>query len=347
MFGCVAAALAGLQEPGDDHEADEDEVGECVEEAAGDRGGVLRQVHPEEVLRVRQAELREVALVGVEVALRAGAERGVQVGATWGCACTGSRHDAEEREEDRHLHQERQTTRERVDLVLLVELHHLFVELGAVVLVLRLELLDLRLRPLHGDHRLRLLRGEREQHQHHHDGEQDDRDPEVRDDPVEEREDRPEEVVDGIEDGAGSEDHRVSLLPPHRRVQPVSNVRSPGIGRRDGVEAAVVPGVAPAHAPDRQPAAARRAVDGERLERVLRARRVEAAPRREVDAHKPPRPDGQHHDARGQRTGARRGSASTALLTFVSWRTDCSRVVTCSRSVGKGRVMTDRSAAKR
>ena len=49
----VAPALAGLQEPGDDHEADEDEVGERVEEPAGDAGGVLREVHPEELLRVR------------------------------------------------------------------------------------------------------------------------------------------------------------------------------------------------------------------------------------------------------------------------------------------------------
>ena len=96
----------------------------------------------------------------------------------------------EERDEDRHLQEKGQTPAERVDLVLLVELHHLFVELLAVVLVLRLELLDLGLHPLHGDHRLRLLRGEREQHEPHRDREQDDRDTRVRDDGVEEREDR-------------------------------------------------------------------------------------------------------------------------------------------------------------
>ncbi len=127
-----------------------------------------------------------------------------------GDVLVGVAHDAEQREEDRHLHQEREATRKRVDLVLLVELHHFFVELGAVVLVLRLELLDLRLRPLHVHHRLGLLGGEREEREHHHDREHDDGDAEVRDQAVEEREDRPEEVVDGIE-----EFHRESALFRH------------------------------------------------------------------------------------------------------------------------------------
>ena len=173
----VAPALAGLQEAGDDDEPDEDEVGERVEEAAGDAGRVLREVHAQELLRVRAGpSFGHVALVGVELAVRTGAERGVEVGRLRDVLVRVA-HDAEERQEDRHLHQERETTRERVDLVLLVELHHLFVELGAVVLVLRLELLDLRLRPLHGHHRLGLLGREREHHQHHEDREQDDRRP--------------------------------------------------------------------------------------------------------------------------------------------------------------------------
>ena len=58
----------------------------------------------------------------------------------------------------------------------LVELHQLFVLLLAVVLVLRLDLLDLGLDALHRDHRPRLLRGQRQQQRHHRAGEQDDRD---------------------------------------------------------------------------------------------------------------------------------------------------------------------------
>src|ERR1700716_1793412 len=65
--------------------------------------------------------------------------------------------------------------------LLLVELHHLFVELLAVALVLRLQLLDLGLQPLHRQHRPRRLRGQREQDEHHRDREQDDRYAQVRD----------------------------------------------------------------------------------------------------------------------------------------------------------------------
>ena len=65
-----------------------------------------------------------------------------------------------------HLDDERQAAGERVDLVLLVELQQLFVLLLLVVLVLLLDLLDLGLDPLHLDHRPRLLRGQRELHQH-------------------------------------------------------------------------------------------------------------------------------------------------------------------------------------
>ncbi len=225
MFGALRRLWRACRNPVTTTRPDEDEVGERVEESAGHRGGVLREVHPEEVLRVRQPELREVALLQVEHALGPGAERGVEVRRLRDVLVRLAHHP-EQREEHRHLDQEGKTTRQRVDLVLLVELHHLFVELGAVVLVLRLELLDLRLRPLHRHHRLGLLGREREHHQHHEDREQDDRDPEVRDDAVEERQDRPEEVVDGVEDGAGGEDHRISLLPPRRPARSMTNVRS-------------------------------------------------------------------------------------------------------------------------
>jgi hypothetical protein len=65
--------------------------------------------------------------------------------------------DLVEPDEQRHLHQQGQAASERVHAVLFVELHHLFVELLAVVLVLLLELLDLGLDDLHLSHRLRLL----------------------------------------------------------------------------------------------------------------------------------------------------------------------------------------------
>jgi len=94
-----------------------------------------------------------------------------------------------QRDEDRHLEQEGETTTKWVDLVLLVELHHFFVELLLVVLVFRLKLLDLRLHALHGDHRLRLFRRQRKQGEPHGDGQQNDRHAGVRNHGVEERED--------------------------------------------------------------------------------------------------------------------------------------------------------------
>src|SRR3954470_6440635 len=63
-----------------------------------------------------------------------------------------------------------------------------------------------------------------------------------------------------------------------------------------GVEPSVVPRVASGHSADRQPASASRAVPFECLERVGRARRVEAAPGREVSAHQPPRADRERQD---------------------------------------------------
>ena len=95
--------------------------------------------------------------------------------------------DVEEGEEDRQLHQEGQATRERVDLVLLVELHHLFVELLAVVLVLRLKRLISGCTRCIAIIERRLLGRERVEQQHDREREQDDRDAQVRDQRVEER----------------------------------------------------------------------------------------------------------------------------------------------------------------
>ena len=156
-----------------------------------------------------------------------------------------------QRDEDRHLGQERQATPERVDLVLLVELHQLFVELLLVVLVLRLQLLHLGLRPLHGDHRLRLLGGEREEDQPHHDGEHDDREAGVRDDSVEEARIQP------IPSRMPSQTDCTSQLP-------ASGLMRTGVRIGDGVEPARVPGVAAPEPAHREPGAPEQPVLGRR-----------------------------------------------------------------------------------
>jgi hypothetical protein len=83
--------------------------------------------------------------------------------------------DEEERDEDRDLEQDRQAGRGRVDPVLLVELHQLFVPLLLVVLVARLQRLHLRHVGLHRLHRVDLPDGEREQHHAHEERQRDDR----------------------------------------------------------------------------------------------------------------------------------------------------------------------------
>ena len=70
-------------------------------------------------------------------------------------------------EEHRHLQQQRQARGQGIDLVLLIELHHFFVELLAVVFVLSLELLHLGLQTLHLEHALGALQRERCDQDHH------------------------------------------------------------------------------------------------------------------------------------------------------------------------------------
>ena len=70
-------------------------------------------------------------------------------------------------EEDGHLQEQRQTRGQRIDLVLLVELHHLFVELLAIVFVLGLKLLHFGLQALHFEHALGALQSQWGD-QHHH-----------------------------------------------------------------------------------------------------------------------------------------------------------------------------------
>src|SRR5436189_2691255 len=103
--------------------------------------------------------------------------------------------------------------------------------------------------------------------------------------------------------------------------------------------------MAPPDPPDREPGAPAGAVELERLEGVLRARRVEAAARRKVDADQPPGPDRKHQQPgegrRARKLGGGRGGHAA------SSRTAASSVVTCSQSVEKGTVITGLSAANR
>src|SRR5215213_9740871 len=98
------------------------------------------------------------------------------------------------------------------------------------------------------------------------------------------------------------------------------------------------------HAPDRQPAAAGGAVLLARLERVLGTGGVEATARREMHAQQSPGTDRQHQNPRRYRGSGRYG---VCVGHAASSRTACSNVVTWSRNVAKGSVMTDRSAATR
>ena len=80
-----------------------------------------------------------------------------------------------EADEDRDLDDDRQAGPERVDALVLVELHHLLVQHLAVAAVLLLELADLGLQRLHAAHRLLLLDRQRHEREAHEEGEQDDR----------------------------------------------------------------------------------------------------------------------------------------------------------------------------
>jgi hypothetical protein len=113
----------------------------------------------------------------------------------------GEVEQAEERQEDRHLQQDRQARGERVGPGLLVQSHRLLGETLAVMAVLLLQLLDLRLEQLHVPAGLDLLHEQRDQCSADHQGEADDR---QRPRPARLRtEDAPEERVEPGEDERG------------------------------------------------------------------------------------------------------------------------------------------------
>ena len=194
-------------------------------------GRGLREVHPEEVLRVRAARASgTLHSLTWSTPVRRWCRTRRRGRSPSGCACRLAHH-AEQRDEDRHLDQEGQATRQRVDLVLLVELHHSSFCLRLSFLYFAWSFLISGWTRCMCDHRLGLLGGEREQREHHDEREQDDRRAQVRDDAVEEREERAEEVVDGskIEPAAKTIE---SALFRHVWEGRGSNVRSvPGPGR--------------------------------------------------------------------------------------------------------------------
>ena len=160
-----------------DHGEHQHVVGESVDQAdfVLRRHGRDTEVHPEE------AGLPEADRPGQRAAGRQVLHPDVPGGTRMlADRLAASGEHAVERQEDRELEHQRQAPAQRVDLVLLVELHHLFVELLAVpTLVLGLEGLDLRLQLLHLLHRARLLDRQRQHHQPDGCGQQDDGDEEV------------------------------------------------------------------------------------------------------------------------------------------------------------------------
>jgi hypothetical protein len=85
-------------------------------------------------------------------------------------------HCAEHDDENRHLCEKWEAGGERIDLVLLIELHHLGIQLLAIALELRLQAPHLGLQTLHLEHALRALQRERGDEEHHDNGNEADRD---------------------------------------------------------------------------------------------------------------------------------------------------------------------------
>ena len=84
-------------------------------------------------------------------------------------------NDAEQREEDGHLQQNRQAATQRIELVLGVELGHLALQRLGIVLVAFLKLLHLWLQHLHLCGRARGFRHKRHDEQSHDERKDDDR----------------------------------------------------------------------------------------------------------------------------------------------------------------------------
>ena len=157
-----------------------------------------------------------------------------------------------EREEHRNLDGYRQTTGQRIDLLLLVERHQLLLLLGLVVGIARAQRGHLRLHRLHLRHRGVGFVGEREEGRLDQHGDDQDRDAEIADQPV--------DVVDQGEQRLGDEiepapvDQQIEMIEIEllfvvvddadflgAREQP--RVRRRGRSRRDGARVEQVVGL--------------------------------------------------------------------------------------------------------
>ena len=188
----AALDLALLHEAGDGDDGDQHQERRGVQQALlQGLAGALREVHAERFHLRRRGQVL-VHLRGrvdprrIEHAYEVGRLAGAVAGhGNWPDDPAGARAEVAdpagqaaehlvEHQEDRHLHQERQTPTQRVDVVLLVELQQLLVELLPIVLVPGLDLAHLRLELLHHHHRPGALEGQRRHHDHHQQGQQDD-----------------------------------------------------------------------------------------------------------------------------------------------------------------------------
>jgi hypothetical protein len=155
-----------------------------------------------------------------------------------------------EREEHRDLHHDRQAARERIDLLLLVQLHQRLLLLHLVVAVALADRHHLGLHRLHLRHRGVGLVGEREEQELHQHGDDQDREAEIADVAIEEVDRLEHRLGDEIEPapvdqqleaveaerlvvevdgldllGAGEQPRREeSSMPPTTIIQPLSNV---------------------------------------------------------------------------------------------------------------------------
>ena len=174
-----------------------------------------------------------------------------------------------ERDEDRDLEQQRQAGSQRVDLVLLVELHHRLLLSLLVVLVLLLDLLELRLQLLHRPHRADLLHRDRQDREPDDEHQRDDRRPPAEVEAVVEEDD--DLLGDLGEDRCDWQAHRLAAL----RVPWSGGAEQGSLGQR--IEPAVAEGVASQDPPSGQDHAAKRPELADRLLGVGRAGRVVAA----------------------------------------------------------------------
>ena len=184
--------------------------------------------------------------------------------------------DVEEGDEDRELGDQRDAGGERVDFVLFVEAHHFLLHALFVVLVFRLDLLDLRLQRLQRPHPFQLFVGERDQHRPHRHGQGDDRHPPAEADVVvEELEDAVGDVDQRLQDVCVGQDQDARLPVVVGRMDVAEAAQGKPVRHR--IEAAVAEGVAAQQAPGAENQAAEDAEALDRLDRVGRAGRLVAA----------------------------------------------------------------------